>query len=98
MAEHEKELGQHPGGYALLANGKVNRGKRAVYRWHEEWRNEKYGVHKNPLSKLHVQMSQYAANGTVICTATRDDSRAVPVAMPIMQRAQCLKSAQDAML
>lgn len=63
IADHETELAQHPRGYALLANGKVNPGKRAVYRWHEEWRNEKYGVPGNPLPKLHEQMSQYAAKG-----------------------------------
>ncbi|XP_077522947.1 uncharacterized protein LOC144133658 [Amblyomma americanum] len=96
ISHHERVLTGKPNGHTLLANSMANPPPRSVYRWHQEWRSQKYGPQGNPSLKLQENKPRYLAQGTdVSITSVADDSWAVLVVTPIMHRAQQLESARD---
>ncbi|XP_077504046.1 uncharacterized protein LOC144114289 [Amblyomma americanum] len=96
ISDHERVLTGKPNGHTLLANSMANPPPRSVYRWHQEWRSQKYGPQGNSSLKLQENKPRYLAQGTdVSITSVADDSWAVLVVTPIMHRAQQLESARD---
>ncbi|XP_075752371.1 uncharacterized protein LOC142818051 [Rhipicephalus microplus] len=79
---HESKLSMEDDGPAKLANAALNQPQRTVYHWHSVWREACFGnTHIDPVLKLEEKASLYAAQATVVLTATK--AGAVPLAVLI---------------
>ncbi|KAL3175787.1 hypothetical protein MRX96_000973 [Rhipicephalus microplus] len=95
IRHHQEQLSARSDGIAALANGLINPNARSVYRWHQSWRENKYGPPGNPIPKREANKDLYQARGIAVHTSVEDDFWAVLVITPIMRRAQQLESARD---
>ncbi|XP_077552240.1 uncharacterized protein LOC144166601 isoform X2 [Haemaphysalis longicornis] len=95
LHHNENLLAAEAGGKSAALHAGFNPRHSAVYTWHKQWREAKYGLRENPLPKLQERAASFAASGMDVHTCGTGDGWAVLVVTPIMRRAQQLKSARE---